>query len=280
MVTRNPQGRLDGERTGGAGRRVRAPRFFVGTAGWSIPRRWVGAFPDYGSGLEKYARVIGAVELDSTFSRRHRASTFEKWRDAVPPSFRFAVKMPKAITHDAALASPRRELGEFFDDVRGLGEKLGPVLVQLPASQTFERRRTATFFRILRTLHAGPVVCEPRHTSWYTETASSVLIDHDVARVVADPPRPEPAAIPGGSPSLVYFRWHGSPGRYWSNYDDERLSRMSRQVLEAATRCPVWCIFDNTAAGAATGNALTFVSLLDAQRTGVRSAAVLARGRR
>ncbi|HEX4339412.1 MAG TPA: DUF72 domain-containing protein [Polyangiaceae bacterium] len=240
-----------------------ASRIFVGTAAWSIPREWASAFPAQGTGLEKYAASLGATEINSTFYRRHRPSTFERWRDAVPDEFRFAVKLPRWITHEAALASPRVDLRAFFDDVAGLREKLGPVLVQLPASLPFETRRVTAFFRALRSMHDGPVVCEPRNASFYTARATAVFVEHDVARVVADPARPPDAAEPGGASALVYFRWHGSPDRYWSSYDGDRLAALSRRVRASAARCSVWCIFDNTAAGAATGNAVAFRKLID-----------------
>ncbi len=140
-------------------------RVFVGTAGWSVPREHAGAFAETGVGLARYASVLGAVETNSTFYRRHRTATFERGAATVPPEFRFAVKVPRAITHEAELASPRRALTELFDDIRGLGGKHGPLRVQLSASAAFDARRAFTFFRVLRSMHAGPVACEPRHPS-------------------------------------------------------------------------------------------------------------------
>lgn len=180
----------------------------------------------------------------------------------MPTSFRFAVKVPRAITHEAALCSPRAALDVFFGDVRGLGSKLGPVLVQLPASVLFQPRRVAAFFRTMRQLHGGDVVCEPRHESWYEPAASAVFADYDIARVQADPLRPANARAPDESSSLLYFRWHGSPRRYWSAYDDERLSRLTTQVTNSLVSRSTWCMFDNTASGAAAGNALRLAAML------------------
>ena len=239
-------------------------RIFIGTAGWAIPREHAAAFPREGSGLQRYAAVLGATEINSTFSRRHRVATFERWRDSVPAAFRFAVKLPRAITHDAELASPRAALREFFADVQGLGEKLGPVLVQLPASVPFELRRVGAFFRALRAIHDGPVACEPRHASWYTDAVAALLARHEVARVAADPPRPLAAQEPGGARSLVYHRWHGSPRRYYSTYDDARLARLVEQIRSEPSDRTVWCVLDNTASGAAAGDALRLVARLAA----------------
>ncbi|MEI9949044.1 MAG: DUF72 domain-containing protein [Pseudomonadota bacterium] len=130
-----------------------------------MPREHADLVKREGTGLQRYASVLGAAEINSTFYRRHLPKTFERWRDSVPASFRFAVKLPRSITHEAQLASPASALTQFFDDVRGLGDKLGPILVQLPASADFEHRRARAFFRALRALYSGPVACEPRHAA-------------------------------------------------------------------------------------------------------------------
>lgn len=80
---------------------------FIATAGWSIPRELASRVPSVGSALQRYAALLSATEINSTFQRRHRPSTFERWHDSVPEAFRFAVKLSRSITHDAALASPR-----------------------------------------------------------------------------------------------------------------------------------------------------------------------------
>ena len=235
---------------------------YVGTAGWAVPQQYRDGIAEGESILERYAGTLGAAEINSTFYKRHRVSTFERWRASVPNGFRFSVKLPRSITHEAALVGAQQELEAFFDDVQGLGEKLGPVLVQLPASQAFEAATSAAFFRALRRLHAGPVACEPRHASFYGPAAQRIFAEYDVARVVADPPRPAAAADPGGSNSLVYVRWHGSPDVYWSAYDDTRLSRLADSIRPRLGNAAVWCIFDNTAAGAAFDDARRFGRLL------------------
>ncbi|MEO8874372.1 MAG: DUF72 domain-containing protein, partial [Polyangiaceae bacterium] len=180
--------------------------------------------------------------------------------ELVPASFRFSVKVPKTVTHEAELQSPRAHLKNFFDDVSGLGKKLGVVLVQLPASVHFDLKRVRAFSKTLRSLYDGPVACEPRHESWYTPAVEELFVAHDIARVAADPPRPQSAVNPGGSSALVYFRWHGSPRTYWSSYDDGRLQALRDRIAKMPARQQVWCIFDNTASGAAAGDALRLKS--------------------
>jgi uncharacterized protein YecE (DUF72 family) len=235
---------------------------FVGTAGWTVPRAVAPRFPAQGSGLVRYAHRFFATELNSTFWRRHQAGTFERWRDSVPRDFRFAVKMPREITHVAALRGARALVAQFIDDVAHLGECLGPVLVQLPPSLELDVRRDGAFFRMLRDLYEGAVVCEPRHASWFTAAANALLVNHGIARVAADPPRALIGAEPGGSPSPIYFRLHGSPVMYRSSYGVPALTTLAAKLRLAAGRGPVWCIFDNTASGAAIVDALALAELV------------------
>ena len=235
----------------------------IGTAGWGLPRIWRGAFPEDGSYLERYASRFSAVEINSSFYRQHRRGVYERWAAAVPPHFRFAVKVPRAITHDQALVAADVLLEVFLDEVVGLGSRLGPLLVQLAPSLAYDAEHADEFFETLRRLHAGPVSCEPRHESWFGEQAEQLMLRHRVARVAADPARVPAAAVPGGDGALVYYRLHGSPRIYWSDYEPARLATIAAQLRgAAAAEGERWCIFDNTTLGAATGNALALARLL------------------
>ena len=235
----------------------------VGTAGWGLPRIWRAEFPPDGSYLERYATRFSAVEINSSFYRQHRRTVYERWAAAVPPDFRFAVKVPRAITHDQALVASDVLLEVFLEEVAGLGARLGPLLVQLPPSLVFDGDHADEFFDTLRRLHGGPVGCEPRHESWFGEAAEQLMRRHRVARVVADPARVPAAAEPGGDPGLVYYRLHGSPRIYWSDYEPERIAALAERLRwAAAPEVDRWCIFDNTTLGAATGNALALVRRL------------------
>jgi uncharacterized protein YecE (DUF72 family) len=248
-------------------------RVLIGTAGWSVPRAVAPAFPADGSGLERYATRFGAVEINTSFYRPHRAETYAKWAAAVPSNFRFAVKLPQAITHDGRLAGAGAELDAFLDQVSGLGRRLGCVLVQLPPSLEYDARRAGAFLRMLRARHAGPVALEPRHPTWFQPPVDARLADARVARVAADPARVPAAAEPGGDPSLVYFRLHGSPETYRSSYDDARIAAIAARLRAArGARHGAWCIFDNTTLGAATANALELQARLAAQHERVNAA--------
>lgn len=225
---------------------------FVGTAGWAIPRAASARCDSEGTHLERYARVFRCTEINSSFHRPHAAATYARWAAATPPDFRFAVKVPKEITHVLKLRRSRAPLERFLEESAGLGVKRGPLLVQLPPSLAFEARVIGRFFTLLRSLYAGPVVCEPRHPSWF-EKADALLASNHVARVAADPPRVPIGREPGGWPGFAYYRLHGSPRTYWSAYDQQALDVIAAAMTGRSGES--WCIFDNTASGAALENA-------------------------
>jgi len=227
---------------------------YVGTAGWNIPRAHKTRFPPEGSGLERYAARLDAVEINTSFYRPHAVKVYARWAAAVPRGFRFAVKMPKVISHERALTRAREPLERFLDEVAALGGTLGVLLLQLPPSQAFDARRAGRFFELLRARYDGGVVCEPRHASWTSAPASRLLVRFRIARVAADPPRAAGLHQPGGWPGLIYYRWHGSPRPYFSPYAPDQLDALAEDVKRAAV--DAWCIFDNTGSGSAAGNAL------------------------
>jgi len=240
----------------------------IGTAGWTIPRAVAERFPAEGSSLERYSRVLSCSEINSTFKHEHRPSTYARWAATTPPGFRFAVKLPHGITHARRLAGTVELLERFLGDIAELGDRLGPLLVQLPASFALAPRVVDTFFAVLRRRFEGSVVCEPRHADWFGPAAERIYLRYRIGRVGADPARVTGAEQPGGwlgdshARGVAYFRWHGSPVVYRSSYPSERLAGWAGDIASWHERCDCWCVFDNTASGAATANALDFAALL------------------
>jgi uncharacterized protein YecE (DUF72 family) len=204
-------------------------KLLVGTAGWTVPKQHLALFSAPGEGgkrshLERYASRLCCTEINSSFHRPHRRTT------------------------------------EFFDAVRGLGNKLGPVLVQLPPKLAFDDGIAREFFTTLRELHPGAVVLEPRHPSWFTASVDHLLRSFEIARAAADPPKGSKlAARPGGWQSPLYWRLHGVPRTYYSEYDENSMQAFAQQLqsLENVSwNDEVWVIFDNTALGHATANAV------------------------
>ena len=234
----------------------------VGTAGWSIPTALAADFPGEGTHLARYARRFRGVEINSSFYRPHRPATYERWAASAAPSFRFAVKMPRTITHEHALSGVDEALPAFLDQARSLGTCLGPLLVQLAPGLAFDRAVASRFFALLRRQHAGEVVLEPRHPSWFSPDVNAMLKDHAVSGVATDPAKVPTAGEPWGDTGLVYYRLHGSPVIYRSSYDDTYLARLAANLHAWRARgASAWCIFDNTARGAAAANALTLDGL-------------------
>jgi uncharacterized protein YecE (DUF72 family) len=234
-------------------------KVMIGTAGWSIPAQYAGAFPSEGSHLERYGSRFRAVEINSSFYRPHRPGTYQRWAATVPADFRFAVKMPKEITHTRRLADVAEPLIRFLGEVAALGEKLGPILVQLPPSLAF-KADLAGFFHDLRTRFEGEIACEPRHRSWFTDEVDHLLAELRIARVAADPAVVPRAGEPGGWPGLRYYRLHGSPRMYYSAYPRDTLDMLAQRLV--GHNGPAWCIFDNTAEGAATHNAMMLTDII------------------
>ena len=230
----------------------------IGCAGWSLPRAQWTRFAAEGSHLARYAGVFDTVEIDTSFYRPHRPETYARWADSTPAGFRFAVKLPQAITHERKLVDAMAPFEAFLGQVAGLGDKLGCLVVQLPPSLAFDADAVRRFLSAVRRRYADGLALEPRHASWFASAPEALLARFEVARVLADPVLHPMAAVPGGWPRLVYLRLHGSPRRYWSRYEDALLVRLAgrlHQARSAGAAC--WCIFDNTAGGEATGNALS-----------------------
>jgi uncharacterized protein YecE (DUF72 family) len=227
----------------------------IGTAGWSIPKQHAAELPHTGTHLARYSQIFPCAEINSSFYRSHRISTWEKWAASTPDNFRFSVKAPKTITHEAKLACTPEQLKIFLAEAKSLREKLGPILFQLPPKSAFNPAIAETFLTMLRDLHQGPAAFELRNPTWFTAEANHLLQKFQIARVAADPaPVPE-AATAGGSQKLIYCRVHGSPRMYYSEYGKPYLESLAATIAQQLKTAEVWCIFDNTASGAALGDA-------------------------
>jgi uncharacterized protein YecE (DUF72 family) len=236
----------------------------IGCAGWSLHKDVAPEFPEDGSHLERYAAVFPAVEINSSFYRPHQPQTYARWAASVPPDFRFAVKLPKAITHEARLREVDALLDRFAGEAGHLGAKLGCVLVQLPPKGVFDEEVARDFLPRLRERLGCMLALEARHPTWFSDAATEVLREHAVTRVVADPPAGQPGPhVP--TTAAGYLRLHGSPRVYYSSYPAEVLRQVETRIADLTRGgADCWCIFDNTAAFAAVPNALEVMRALAA----------------
>lgn len=213
------------------------------------------------SHLESYAAVMPCVEINSSFYRLHRADTYARWRDSVPDTFRFSVKLLRTITHIKRLHDCERELEQFLETVRPLGDKWGCLLVQFPPSFAYPEARARRFFALLREHVAVDIACEPRHSSWFQDEVMEWMTASGIAYVDADPPVVSQRRPVDARQAIQYIRLHGSPIVYHSSYPESYLDQMAVRLDEASIAGRrSWCIFDNTASGAAVENALSLLS--------------------
>lgn len=157
---------------------------------------------------------------------------------------------PREITHERRLRAVDRPFGTFVEEVSALGGKLGPLLCQLPPSLRFDAADAGDAFAAMRKAFTGLLVIEPRHRSWATPAADALLARYGIDRVLADPAPVSPA---DDFPEPVrYIRLHGAPTMYHSSYSDAEIRSFGGRLAADG-----WCVFDNTASGAAIENALT-----------------------
>ena len=234
----------------------------VGCSGW-VYKHWRGIL--YPEGLpqrrwfERYAEEFDTVEINASFYRVPLGSTFEGWRDKAPPDFRYAVKVNRFVTHMKKLLDCEEEVDRFISLARQLGDKLGPLLYQLPPSLHRNLERLDAFLGHL----PGDLehVVEFRHKSWYDEEVLAALDKHHVGFVTHDmkglvSPR-------WASGKAAYVRFHGAGGKYWGRYSDDALLEWTDWVLEqASVGRSVWCYFNNDIHGHAIDDARTLKSMV------------------
>ena len=230
-------------------------------AGWANPPEKRADRQGARSHLAHYAVHFSCVEINSSFYRPHRGTTYARWRDETPAAFRFSVKFPRAITHESGLRRTASEVSRFYEEIGCLQPKLAAVLVQLPPKLEYSAARARSFFQSVPTLGGTVVACEPRHASWFSAAADEALRRLGISRVAADPARWPGAGISGGARNFAYYRWHGSPKMYYSKYTLGQLAAFAAQLEKAGAK-DSWCIFDNTARHAAWDDALRFLSLM------------------
>ena len=228
----------------------------VGTSGWHYDH-WAGVFYPEGLAearrLEHYATVFDLVEANSTFYRLPPESTLAGWRDAVPDGFCFAVKASRYLTHMKKLKDPEEPLRRFLDRVETLGDRLGPILFQLPPEWKPNVERLGAFLERLPRRHR--YAFELRDERWHEDAVLDTLRRHDAAFCIFD--------LAGATSDshvtadMVYLRLHGpSEERYAGSYSDADLDGWAERI--AAWRDAgrdVVVAFDNDQAGNAPRDA-------------------------
>jgi uncharacterized protein YecE (DUF72 family) len=237
----------------------------VGTSGWHY-MAWRGPFypermPSTGF-LAHYARRFPTAEINNSFYQMPKPATLAAWREAVPPGFVFAVKASRFTTHMKKLKEPEKSCLPFLERVAVLGEKLGPILFQLPPRWRFDAERLAAF---LAALPPGMrYAFELRDPSWLVDEAYALLREAGAAFCVYDyAGRESPRIV---TSDFVYVRLHGPEERpYHGGYDGGRLAAWAAEIRAWRARgLDVYVYFDNDVAGHAPNDALALRALLEA----------------
>jgi uncharacterized protein YecE (DUF72 family) len=233
------------------------PRYYIGTSGWHY-EHWRGRF--YPQKLAKaewfsfYCGRFSTVEINSSFYRLPTEETFTSWRDASPAGFVFAVKVSRFITHVRQLKGCAEAVSNFLARAERLGDKLGPLLYQLPPNMPKNEEVLAQF---LASLPAGKKhVLEFRHESWLEDAVFDMLRQYGVGFCIFDMPSVRCPLVT--TTDFAYLRFHGSTGLYASCYSDEELASWAEKLSRLAVGLKeMYLYFSNDAEAFAVQNALT-----------------------
>jgi uncharacterized protein YecE (DUF72 family) len=224
----------------------------IGTSGWQY-RDWKPGFYDaklpQRLWLERYAEAFATVEINNAFYRLPEKATFEAWRERTPDDFCFAVKMSRYLTHIKRLRDPEEPVARFLERAAGLGDKLGPVLLQLPPTLRADPAALAATLRLFP--RSVRVAVEPRHPSWWIDPVRDVLGEHGAALVWADR-RGRPQGPLWVTAGWCYLRFHEGRANPWPRYGVRALDSWLERIPSRAT---AWAYFNNDQHGAATADA-------------------------
>ncbi len=241
------------------------PELRIGCSGWQY-RHWRGVFYPADLPVSRwfgyYASRFDTVELNNPFYRLPDRKTFERWRDAAPRGFLFAVKASRYLTHMKKLKDAAEPLDRLFSSVRGLGSRLGPVLYQLPPRWARDRSRLEHFLDLIP--RDVDQAVEFRDPSWYADDIFETLRLHGVALCLHDMKGSTPPRLAVGP--FVYVRFHGSGSRYGGRYPDAALADWADWLaVQHAGGTPVYSYFNNDVGGHAPRDAARLAQLLETQ---------------
>jgi uncharacterized protein YecE (DUF72 family) len=231
---------------------------WIGTSGWQY-RDWRGRFYDRATPvrrwLEDYADRFATVESNNAFYRLPGRHTFEDWAERTPPDFVMAVKMSRYLTHILRLRDPEEPVERFLSRARGLGDKLGPVLLQPPPQMRCDAPRLdATLHQFSAGLR---VAVEFRHPSWYTDEIRRLLERHSAALCLAD--RRRPLTPIWRTADWTYLRFHEGRATPRPSYGRAALNAWAQRLADGWGRdAEAFVYFNNDPRGCAPHDAARF----------------------
>jgi len=234
---------------------------WIGTSGWQYDD-WRGVlYPDglaQRKWLSHYADRFRCVEVNNAFYRLPERDTFAKWRDQTPDGFLMAVKVSRYLTHIKRMQDPEEPVARLLDRAEGLGDRLGPFLLQLPPNLRADPARLdaclAAFPKAMR------VAVEPRHETWWTDEVRDVLARRNAALCWAD--RQGPVTPTWVTADWGYLRFHEGRATPRPSYGRQALKTWRDRIGDSWPRkADIFVFFNNDPGGAAVRNADTFSRL-------------------
>jgi uncharacterized protein YecE (DUF72 family) len=236
---------------------------YIGTSGWNYPA-WKGGFYTgipRREWLSHCAKYFNSVEVNSTFYRLQKLSTFQDWVEQTPDHFKFAIKANRYLTHSKRLKDPDEPVQREHERVIGLGDKLAVVLWQLPASFKKNMERLQYFAQVLDQWQDTRHALEFRDASWFDEEVTDCMLEHRLAICQSD--AADWPLWDRVSTDLVYIRLHGHTRTYASSYRQEQLESWAIKVRQWLSEDrDVHIYFDNDAEGHAPYDAQRLISML------------------
>jgi len=237
--------------------------YYIGTSGWHYDHWQDRFYPKTltkAKWLEFYASHFTTVELNNSFYRLPSETAFTTWHDSSPANFTFAVKVSRFITHIKRLRNSEEAVDNFISRAKILGEKLGPLLYQLPPNM---HRNDEILESFLSTLPQGMKhVFEFRHQSWLEDKVFEILHKHNIGFCVFDMPSVSCPLV--ATADFAYIRFHGSTGLYFSCYSDEELADWAKRLANLARNLEaIYIYFNNDAEAFAVRNAITLRRYLE-----------------
>ena len=237
-------------------------RVRIGCSGWNY-KHWRERFYPRGlparSWFQYYAEHFDTVEINNSFYRLPAAETFDKWREQAPPDFCYAVKANRFLTQAKKLKDCEEPLARMMPPFRHLGDRLGPILYQLPPSLKLNLERLESFLELVPKDVTN--VFEFRDKSWYVPDTLALLDQHGASFCVHDMAGSASERLAVGH--AAYVRFHGGAGKYWGRYSDEvLLSWTDWIVAQARAGRQVWCYFNNDIDGHAIHDAQTLKAMV------------------
>lgn len=242
-----------------------SPSIHIGTSGWSYKHWKQLYYPEdlkETEWLEYYAKDFSITEINTSFYHLPKTATTKGWNERVPKGFMFCPKMSRYLTHMKKLNEPEESMGRFFDAFAPLKRKIGPVLVQLPASVPYVHEKAKHFYQVCKKQFPYyRFAMEARHNSWLSDESIALMRAYNIAFVISQSGIGFPYAELITA-QHIYIRFHGPGALYASDYSNEQLKVFAQHFKKWEKQGhSVWAFFNNDIYGYAVKNAKQLINL-------------------